>query len=474
MRRQKYPFHFVLLVLTFVINLNAEPAVGRLNIILILTDDLDARMIEYMPNLKALLVDQGTSFDNFFVNVPNCCPSRSSTLRGQFAHNTGITSNTAPNGGFQKFKNTGLEKSTVATWLQKAGYRTVLIGKYLNQYPAGNPNYVPPGWDEWYGGIQGNLYFDYHLNENGKIVKYGHQTDDYETDVFARKATDFINRNGGSSPFFLYLAPRAPHSAEPNKPSIPAPRHQNLLNSLVAPRVISFNEADVSDKPAKIRQLTLMTPNEIATVDEWYRQRVRSMLAVDEMIASVMDTLKEKNLLNNTYVFFSSDNGFQLGEHRIRVGKNTPYDESTRVPLIVFGPGVCPGRVTQRFAQNIDLAPTFAQIAGASLPAFEDGKSLFQILQNKPPSQWKREALLEDWSDTDSIDHPAFRALRTADYLYVEYGDGELELYDVKQDPYQINSIHNSADPSFLSQLSIQLHTLSAASRSRVRESRSK
>src|SRR5258705_9355864 len=136
MRAQLFPFRFVLLILAFAINLNAEPAVERPNIILILTDDLDARMIEYMPNLKALLIDQGTSFDNFFVNVPNCCPSRSSIFRGQFAHNTGITSNTAPNGGFQKFKNTGLEKYTIATWLQNGGYLTAFIGQYLTQYPS--------------------------------------------------------------------------------------------------------------------------------------------------------------------------------------------------------------------------------------------------------------------------------------------------------------------------------------------------
>ena len=312
MRTQTRPFHFALLIFAFAINLNAESAVERSNIILILTDDLDARMIEYMPNPKALLVDQGISFDNFFVDVPNCCPSRSSTLRGQFAHNTGVTTNKAPNGGFSKFKDSGLEKSTVATWLQKAGYRTVLIGKYLNEYPAGNRGYVPPGWNEWYA-LEDGLYFDYHLNENGRIVRYGHAPQDYETDVFSRKTTDFIQRNGGENPFFIYLAPHAPHSTQPNVPSIPAPRHQNLLNQVVAPRVLSFNEEDVSDKPIRIRRLTLMTQEEIAIVDEWYRQRVRSVLAVDEMIAAIIDKLKEKKLLDNTYIFFTSDNGFQLG-----------------------------------------------------------------------------------------------------------------------------------------------------------------
>ena len=224
------------------------------NLILIVTDDQDLDAMAYMPQLRSLLVNQGLTFSNAFVTRSLCCPSRASILRGQYAHNHQIQSNHLPDGGFEKFTELGLDTSTIATWLQAAGYRTVLIGKYLNGI-RGSSTYVPPGWDEWYGAVT-EAYFNYKLNENGAIVAYGRDPEDYLTDVLSGKATDFIRRT--TAPFFIYLTPHAPH-----EPAIPAPRHVGAFAGWIAPRPPSFNEADVSDKPTWIRDIPLLTQSEI-------------------------------------------------------------------------------------------------------------------------------------------------------------------------------------------------------------------
>jgi len=425
----------------------------RPNIILILTDDLDARAIDFMPNLQTLLVRHGTSFSNYFVNVSICCPSRASLLRGQFAHSTDVHTNRPPYGGFVKFRDSGLEHSTLATWLQASGYRTALIGRYLNGYPGNQQTYIPEGWDEWYVPLMGKLYFKYQLNENGTIHNYGSNEEDYETDVLAAKAVDFIHRvSAKNEPFFIYLAPRAPHV-----PAKPAPRHQNVFAGSQIVRGPSFNEADVSDKPLRIRHRRLLDNNDIDEIENRYRTRLETLLAVDDMILAVVKALRKTGDIKNTYIFFTSDNGFHQGEHRIAKGKGTPYDESTRVPLLVRGPNVRPACTTARFAQNTDIAPTIAELAGATLPAFVEGRSLAGILKDHSQSAWQQEALVEQWTREDSRD---FEALRTDDYLYIEYGSGELELYDVRTDPYQLESFHAIADPALLQQLSTRIRSL--------------
>jgi N-acetylglucosamine-6-sulfatase len=224
------------------------PSAERPNVVLIVTDDLDARSVEAMPAVRSLLHEQGVRFTNAFASTPLCCPARVSILRGQYVHNHGVLSNGGPYGGFTTFRRRGGEDSTVATWLQAAGYRTALLGKYLNGYPEeADPTYVPPGWDEWYafaGGTSG-FYADYELNENGRLVPYGSAPGDYSTDVLSAKATEFIERTTtADQPFFLYLAPYAPHA-----PRLPAPRHADTFADVQVPRSPAFNEADVSDKP---------------------------------------------------------------------------------------------------------------------------------------------------------------------------------------------------------------------------------
>ncbi|MBW3633162.1 MAG: sulfatase [Chloroflexi bacterium] len=469
------------------------------NIIVIVTDDLDARSVACLPNVQALLAAEGVTFTNAFATTPLCCPSRASILRGQYAHNHGVLSNSGDNGGFPTFYRLGDEESTVATWLQDTGYRTALVGKYLNRYPKGAPaSHVPPGWDEWSAFASsdedegGSYYSGYALNVDGDTVFYGQQPAEYSTDVLTAEATDFVDRAATSGdPFFLYIAPFAPHG-----PSTPASRHTGAFADVQAPRPPSFDEDDVSDKPTWVQALPPLRADQIALLDDRYQRRLRSLLAVDEMVASLIETLTAAGTLDNTYILFTSDNGYHLGEHGIPVGKQSPYDESLRVPLIVRGPGVPTGVVEEAIALNIDLAPTFAELAGASPAPFVDGRSLVPLLHGETPAGWRQGFLVEHYGRTlpdqwgtsgpvpmeeasrdgdeddleeadgdevigvTPIDSPPYLGLRTEQYLYVEYANGERELYDMPADPYQLQNLAATADPALLADLAARLDQL--------------
>jgi N-acetylglucosamine-6-sulfatase len=432
------------------------------NFIVILTDDLDVKSVEFMPKLKALLTKRGTTFSNYFVTESLCCPSRASLLRGQYPHNHQVLNNNPPEGGFEKFYKLGHEQSTIATWLKAAGYRTVLLGKYLNQYPGKEkPSYMPPGWDEWYGLLyRQDKYFDYRMNENGRVVSYGHQANDYGTDVLAAKTVDFIARTAanGKQPFFIYLAPSAPHT-----PSTPAPRHEEEFPHATAPRTPAFDESDVSGKPAWVRNTPPLSSKKIAKIDSIYRRRLQSMLAVDEMIEKIVVALQTHGVLDQTYIFFTSDNGFHFGEHRLEAGKDTAYDEDIRVPLIVRGPGISTGRTLQQLTLNIDLAPTLAELAGVAAPSFVDGRSLRPLLTGAPSSSvvWREDFVVEYWPHPDGgVEPPRYEALRTQQHLYVEYATGERELYDLRTDPYELRNLAKTAAPGLIARLSKRLAEL--------------
>lgn len=452
------------------------PKTDRPNILFILTDDLDAELgtISYMPHLQELLAAQGLTVADFFISQPLCCPSRATFLRSQYTHNHGIYRNDPPNGGFEEFYALQNESSTLATWLQAAGYRTVLLGKYLNGYPfPEDRTYVPVGWDEWYSAAKGSPFagYTYTLNENGKQVDYnetGQGESQYMTDVLARKAGDFIKRSSAEQvPFFVYLSTYAPHV-----PVKPAPRHENLFPDLQAPRTGSFNEADVSDKPVGIRFDPLHSEDEIADMDAEYRARVQTMQAVDEMIAYLISMLKETNQLDNTYIIFTSDNGYHLGQHRLLNGKATPYEEDIHVPFIIRGPGIEANTILQGYLTgNVDFAPTIAELAGVIPPDYVDGRSMVQLLgaERPPVSEWRSGYLLEFYGYNEQgadpnapAPAPEYLGLRTQDYLYVEYQDGFIELYDLNTDPYQMENISATADKALLGQLSEWLRALSA------------
>jgi N-acetylglucosamine-6-sulfatase len=440
------------------------------NIVFILTDDLDADATQQMATVKALITDRGLSFARHYVSLSLCCPSRVTTLRGQFAHNTGVFKNEAPDGGFVTAYNLGLEASTAATWLQGAGYRTALFGKYLNGYPDGAPSitYVPPGWTEWMSPNGGTPYkgFNYSMNLNGHTVNYGTAEGDYLTDVISAAAADFIRRSAAQfpeQPFFLYLAPYAPHS-----PATPAPRHVNAYKGAKAPRTSSFNEVDVSDKPAWVRSLPVLNSTQIKGIDKLYRKRMQSLLAVDEMIENLIATLGQTGELDNTYVFFTSDNGFHQGQHRLESGKNTGFEEDLIVPLSVRGPGVPAGGVVTHLTANVDYASTFAGIAGAAVPSFVDGRSLLPFLRNETPPTWRQALLLEHkagasqrLTGAESTLEPAddfdrvtgaganiagFLGLRLTDgTTYLSYETGEFEYYDNAHDAAQLRNTYSQA-----------------------------
>ncbi|HWP00051.1 MAG TPA: sulfatase-like hydrolase/transferase [Methylococcus sp.] len=474
----------------------AVPAQGKPpNIVFILADDLDKELFEQQSTIQMLLTEKGARFENHFVSLPLCCPSRITTLRGQYAHNTGVYRNAAPDGGFAKVSQDGLEDSTVATWLKTAGYRTALIGKYLNGYPDSNvTNYIPPGWDWWISPNGGHPYlgYDYSLNENGRTVAYGYAPQDYLADVISRKSVDFIKSTISAhpnDPFFLYVNPYIPHLPAPPPPRYVARRFRDLF----ALRTASFNEEDVSDKPAWIQSKPLLTDAQIALIDTLYRNRRRSMLAVEDLVQRLVLTLMAVDRIENTYVFFSSDNGFHQGQHRLASGKGTPYEEDIRIPLIVRGPGVPAGRAVYEITGNVDYAPTFAAIAGITPPGFVDGRSLLPLLTGEAPLEWRKALLLEQkgfreallpvaeglWEPEDPHDVlsattggiPGFVGLRTSGPLtYVEYQTGECELYDLTADPDQLNNICAHADPVLKAKLSKWLDSLRHAAGDALRE----
>ena len=464
-----------------------EPAAVRPNIVIIVLDDLDTRAVASMPNVQRLLVERGVSFANCLTTLPGCAPARASILRGQYAHNHGLLRSSGEFGGHARFAELDLETSTVATWLQAVGYRSGLVGKYLNGYPDGaTPTHVPAGWDDWYAAAEGEGehggvgYLKPSLNENGELVTYTGRDRAYSTDIYAGHAVDFVRRAAADDrPFFAYIVPRAPHT-----PAKPAPRHEGLFADTEAPRSPAFDEADVLDKPTWIRDSPALTDEEVAELDELQRGRLQSLQAADELVAAVVAAVEEAGALDRTFVVFTSDNGFNMGEHRQAIEKATPHEESIRVPLVVRGPGVEAGRIEERVATNADLAPTFAALAGAAAPEFVDGRSLVPLLAGDPgDNAWRRSVLVEyflpregDRLGGDRLDEgdpeassalgrhgvraPAWNALRTAEEVYVEYATGETELYDLAADPHQLENLSAGVDPARLVELSARLEAL--------------
>lgn len=438
-------------------------AANQPNFVIVVTDDQDLETLQYMPRVKARLAAQGTTFTNMFVTTPQCCPSHVSILTGQYPHNSEVLNNWYPTGGFKRFSETGGEHSTIATWLQAAGYRTARFGKYLTEYEA--TTYVPPGWSEWYAYYGSGKYFNYILNENGTQVPYGSAPEDYSTDVLAAKVVDFIDRVDEHTPFFVFLAPAAPHGDNiPNGPATPAPRHSGMFAAMTAPRPPSFNEADVSDKPIAIGGLPLLTAGQIAAIDHEYRTRLESLQAVDEAVEAIVNRLATDGRLENTYIIFTSDNGYHLGQHRLRNGKTQVYEEDIRVPLVVRGPKVPAGAVRDHLVVTIDFAPTIARLARIKPGHEVDGMSFTDLLVEKPPpaEAWRKDFLVEVYRRQPPLGNgDAIRALRTlSGVLYAEYESGPKELYDLKRDPYELENLHASASPGQLTHLSRRLWEL--------------
>jgi N-acetylglucosamine-6-sulfatase len=426
----------------------AAQAQTRPNVLVLMTDDQTLESMRVMANVQRLLVREGTSFANSYVSYPLCCPSRATFLTGQYGHNDNVMGNAPPQGGYGNLDHT----NTLPVWLQRAGYRTVHLGKYLNGYgrDRSTPTTIPPGYSEWYGSVDPSTYrfYDYTLNENGRLLAYGTGAPNYQTDVYARKASELVRRLAPSDqPFYLKVAFLAPHAGGPQEQGdprnqatpVPAPRHVNRFAAEPFPRPPSFNEADVSDKPASIRRRAVLRPARIAGIAENYRQRLESLLSVDEAVAEVIGALEATGELARTLIVFTSDNGFFHGEHRVPAGKVLAYEPSARVPLVLRGPGVPHGAVHQNPVLNVDLAATILDAANARAGRAPDGRSLLPLVQN-PTRRWGRDLLLETTQ---------YSAIRTPRWLYVEHGAGDRELYDLVADPNQLQSRH--ADPALAS-----------------------
>jgi N-acetylglucosamine-6-sulfatase len=443
----------------------------RPNILFVLTDDQDVDSVAEMPTLVSRLVEKGTTFDRAFATTALCCPSRTSILRGQYAHNHHVWGNLAPAGGFRGFQEEDLEGSTVATWLDEAGYHTGYMGKYLNEYGTFNDPipHVPPGWDRWIGfeGGPGDAERNGALkvNDQGEIFRIGGIQD---TDYLAQEAEDYIRNREPGKPWFLMVATNAPH-----EPAAASERNDGTYADSEMPKTPGFNEANMSDK-AEFWRRNPRLENEcekgyrserelqcLGEADEVWRNRMESLQDVDDMMGRLFSTLSDKGFAENTYVVFTSDNGFATYRNRI-FSKAAPYEYSHGVPLIVRGPGVAEGAVDHRLVANIDLAPTFAELAEARRPSFVDGRSLVPILAD-PDAPWRTRLLFEQ-----NVRENVYEAIRTAsDQVYIEYPrTEETEYYDLKKDPYQLDGQAESPPRG----LKTQLGELATCAGARCRE----
>lgn len=431
------------------------------NFLVVMTDDQTVESLRVMPNVNRLLRRQGTTFSNMVVNDSDCCPSRATMLTGQQSRHHGVLWNAPPTGGFEAF--TG-QDTTLPVALQSAGYETVMIGKYLNRFGARDPEdrYVPPGWDDFKATLwpAESLYYEAAFFDNGRVVETGE--DDYVTDVITRYATDAIDRIGaGSKPFFMLVGQIAPHGeagiplreADPANidaqiaerypylvsPATPEEKYANRFSDEQLPASPAFDEADVSDKPEVLQRRPLDTAN-IDAIRGGYRAELRTLLSVDDSVKVMIDALEAKCMLDNTYVVYTSDNGYFHGEHRYPYGKYLAYQPSRDVPLIVRGPGVKAGAVQPSVVSNVDFAPTFAELAGATLLREPDGRSLVPLLRAGPSERWGRAVYLEGHAPDGPL-RPQFDGLYTGTFSYFDYGDAGTEFYDLVKDPDELNNL---------------------------------
>ncbi len=404
----------------------------RPDIILIVTDDARYGTLPWMPHVWNGIVRRGERFSEAMVPTSVCCPSRASLLTGRFAHGTKVWSNAD---GWKAFKAAGNQARTVAVWLSRAGYRTALVGKYLNGFTGSLP---PRGWKRWHSFIGGNgSYYDYQiLNSNGSVTSYGSAPQDYSTNVLKDYATRFLRSSPASRPLFLYFAPFAPHG-----PATPAPGDVNLPVHLAPFSPPDFNEANVSDKPAWIRALPLVSRQaiEVSRVEQY-----RSLQAVDRAVHAIMRVQRARSRLRNTLIILMSDNGDMWGEHRA-IGKFLPYAGATHVPLAMrWSRRLKPGRVDDRIALNVDVPVTIAAAARAPTSPVE-GKNLLTV--------WRRHGFVMEAAAANppggngtNVARPPYCGWRTLRYLYIRYANGRSELYDYRTDPHELTD--RRRDPS--------------------------
>ena len=434
-----------------------------------MTDDQTVGDMAVMRRTRRLLGAGGVTFDRSYVSYPLCCPSRATFLTGQYAHNNRVLCLYPEcGGGYLRLKT----DEYLPVWLERAGYVTAHVGKYLNGYGIERPADQPAGWTEWYGLVDHSTYrmWGYKIHENGRTRTYGRPLSQtprlYQTDVLANKGLSFIRRHAGEDPFFLSMAFVAPHhessfmQRQTHQLVRPAPRHRGAFRDAAPVRPASYNEQDVSDKPWFLGRWNrpLRASHHVA-IARRMRERRESLLAVDEAVERLVRELARQGVLDNTYVIFTSDNGFMQGEHRVPLGKMLPYDPSTRVPLLIRGPRVLRGRTSNALVGNVDLAPTILEATPARAPLALDGRSVLPFARNtrlrslRPllhetgGNGARGRGRKEEGAKGSQPRVPAWRAVRTTRWLFVDYEGGQRELYDLRRDPAQLNSL--SGDPRF-------------------------
>ena len=445
------------------------PTVEIDNVVLVLADDLDWALFNQVPRLAAL-TEMGMTFTNHTVTDSLCCPSRVSIFRGQYIHNHRVVSNIAETGGgWPTFRDRGEEKDCLPVWLQSAGVQTALYGKYLNDFPEKpkEATYVPPGWSDWGVPIsRGDAYsgYNYIMNENGKLRSYGNSPNDFLNDVITNKTTQFI-RNV-SSPFFVQLSTYSPH-----KPAPVADRNRSKQATTVAPRTPAYNTYGVNE-PRWMQKIKPLSSRLLAKADNQWRKRARSAESVADSVEAVLATLKATGKDANTLVIVTADNGYHMGERRMFKGKRTPFASDTVVPMVLIGPGVPAGVKVNEMTSTIDLAPTITDLIGGTAPNWVDGRSIKEFISTGiAPANWRNAALSESLGVSTPKDPdyqknapPQFFALRTPEWLYVEYKDGSRTLHNRISDPYEMVNVIDTADPVLVAFLSAQLNQLSTCS----------
>jgi arylsulfatase A-like enzyme len=505
------------------------PAAERPSFVVIQTDDqtLDSLYATFgptnlraMPNTLDLLAKRGETFNRYYVSYPLCCPSRVSLMTGRYAHNNGVKGNIQPNGGYFGFSFRAAYTHNIATWLQGAGYRTIHVGKFLNGYgdePYSNGSEVPPGWSDWHSVLKADTdhyYYGYTLNNNGTVEgPYGDSgtwepreyttRDDigcpyaplngqpcfYETDTLTNFAVQGLRETSPEQPFYLQLDYTAPHGdfRHPAGPE-PAPRHYDWFKGAPLPhnRGQGFAEGNVSDKPSFIKEAPYLSLSDIHTYRVYWDKQLEALRSVDDGVKALVDTLGSLHRLRNTYIMFTSDNGFFFGEHRLIGGKFLAYEPATHLPFLIRGPHIKAGTESGEIVGNIDVAPTILELAGVTPDKSVDGRSMTPFFKD-PELRTLRPYLFESFVETSDVqdagaiaeagdqsssagrskrvpglEKPArasssrggpgasasllappkdYEGIRLGPYKYIAWPDGEKELYDLEKDPYELNNL---------------------------------
>ena len=444
-------------------------AAERANIVWIVTDDQAASSLPHMPIVARDLVATGTTFPNFILNDPICCPSRVTMLLGQYRHNHHNEFGGSL-GCSYRFFHAGDQHRSIGRLLQAAGYRTGYLGKFLNSYEvylkwggkraAEDP--ILTGWDDYAVLVGRTDYRDFEIDRNGKLETSPPGV--HQNDWLAERAVAFLRESGGASePFFLVVAPQAPHA-----PARPAARHLGRFARERAPRVASFNHSDLKTQPS-LAGTRRLGPGQVRKIDARYRAHLEVLQSVDEMVGTVVATLSEIGQLDRTFIFFTSDHGLHFGEHRIPRGKGTPFEESIRFPLLVRGPGVPAGATRPELVSNVDLHPTLLALIGESPAPEVDGRSLLPLLGEAREVPWRHALLLESTHEPRNTGVPAFAGVRADRYKWIRYTDGAAELYDLERDPHELRSIRDEA-PMLAERAEAQLDALLACHGESCRE----